>query len=255
VKTLYRLNLFARLTALVLSAAFFQYLCFAFIWHSLYWGTVTFVLLLWLAFIIISPLLGRIGCGWVCFIGTLQDLMTQYAVIHVKRHRPMRILRITTAVLFLASVAPFMYLNVQRGLIAGVRFNLFLFSPGLASHYVFVWLADCMGAILLGVFLHKRWACKNLCIMGSLCAIGSKHSRLLVVVDPWRCKKCGLCEKDCPTDVAILQYVERSGGLVADSECLMCGRCIDSCKWNAIHVRMLWSRSAYMPAMRQRNIT
>ena len=62
--TIYKLNLFSRLVFLFLTPALFTLFNFAFIWHSIYYGAVTFVVLIWAAFFIITPLFGKIGCGW-----------------------------------------------------------------------------------------------------------------------------------------------------------------------------------------------
>jgi hypothetical protein len=57
-------NTISRILFLILTPVFFRVFNFAFIWHSIYWGVITFVVLIWLLFILISPLFGRIGCGW-----------------------------------------------------------------------------------------------------------------------------------------------------------------------------------------------
>jgi polyferredoxin len=57
----------------------FQYFALGFIWHSIYWGVITFVFMIWAGFIILSPLVGRIGCGWFCFMGTVTDFAGAHA--------------------------------------------------------------------------------------------------------------------------------------------------------------------------------
>jgi ferredoxin-type protein NapH len=245
-RNLYRLNLLSRLVFLIITPALFLYFNFAFIWHSIYWGVVTFTVLLWLGFIVITPLLGRVGCGWFCFIGTIQDLVTDYSIVHIKGKRPIPWVRILGPILFLVSVIPFLLINVKRGTIQRVRVIPFFFPTGLSGHYIIVWVLDCLGAVLLGLFLNKRWACKNLCIMGSLCAAGAARSRLLPVVDNRKCTRCGACERDCPANIPILEEAKVHHGLVTDSECLICGKCLSSCKVGAVTYRFVFSRSKFM---------
>jgi len=47
-------------------------------------------------------------------------------------------------------------------------------------HYKYIWLYDTLGAVLLGLLLERRWACRNLCFMGALCASGASISRLIL---------------------------------------------------------------------------
>jgi hypothetical protein len=53
----------SRILFLLLTPVFFRIFNFGFIWHSIYWGVISFVILIWFFFLLISPLFGRIGCG------------------------------------------------------------------------------------------------------------------------------------------------------------------------------------------------
>ena len=101
-------NTVSRILFLLLTPAFFRIFNFGFIWHSIYWGVSSFVILIW-----------------------------------------------------------FFFLRVGAGDIEGFRFAPTFFSTELNAHYQHVWMYDTLGALLLGVLLEKRWACKNLCAMES----------------------------------------------------------------------------------------
>lgn len=79
-------NTVSRILFLILTPVIFRVLNFAFIWHSIYWGVISFVVLIWLFFIIISPLFGRIGCGWICFMGTVQDLNFDNSLFGIEKN-------------------------------------------------------------------------------------------------------------------------------------------------------------------------
>jgi hypothetical protein len=117
-----QLNLISRLVFLLLTPAFFLALNFAFIWHSIYRGTVTLVVLIWTNFILLSPLVGRVGCGWVCFMGTIQDLASEHALYRIGWRKPLLWLRLVCLVAFLASAFTFFLLHVHTGRIAGSPF-------------------------------------------------------------------------------------------------------------------------------------
>ncbi|MCK4879501.1 MAG: 4Fe-4S binding protein [Bacteroidales bacterium] len=239
-------NTVSRILFLLLTPAFFRLFNFGFIWHSIYWGVISFVVLIWFFFLLISPLFGRIGCGWFCFVGTTQDLPFGYSLIKLKKKKPILWLRFIMPIGFFVSSLTFFFLRLRAGEIVGFRFAPTFFSTELNTHYQHIWLYDTLGALLMGVLLEKRWACKNLCVMGSLSAIGSTWSRLIPVIDTESCNLCKQCEQVCLVNIAITDYVNRKHGLVTNSECIQCGRCVDVCKREALKFKFIWSRKRYI---------
>jgi len=241
-KRLFSLNYMSRVLFLLLTPVFFRYFAIGFIWHSVYWGVITFVMLIWVFFILISPIFGRIGCGWFCFMGTCADLASEHSLIKMKWHKPIIWLRLSLLVIFLGSCISFYFLN--RG--AGVSYDFMLqptfLKPDFNGHYKMVWAIDVSSALFIGLCLERRWGCKNVCFMGLLCSVGASYSRLIPVVDTDRCVSCGRCEKGCPVRIPINDYIIRNKGLVTNSECLVCGKCVSECKVDAIKLKFVWNR-------------
>jgi len=239
-------NTISRILFLILTPAFFRVFNFAFIWHSIYWGIITFVVLIWLFFILISPLFGRIGCGWFCFMGTVQDLTFDHSLIKMKQKKPILWLRFINPIAFFASALTFFFIHLHNGTIQEIQFIPNFFGTELNTHYQHIWIYDTLGAILFGLLLEKRWVCKNLCFMGSMCAIGSTYSRLLPVLDTNKCNSCKKCEKVCFVDIPITSYLTPAKkGLITNSECTLCGRCTKECNKNAITIKFVWNRKKY----------
>lgn len=239
-------NSISRIIFLLLTPTLFRALNFGFIWHSVYWGTITLVILLWGSMIIISPLFGRIGCGWICFAGTIQDFASQTSLFKIKWRKPILVLRVIMIILFFSSSITFFFINLDAGKISGIQFNPMFLDMDFNAHYKHVWLYDTAGFILLGVLLERRWACRNLCFMGAICAAGASYSRLIPVIDPEKCNLCGKCEKDCLVRIPMVDYVKDNHGLVTSSECLICGKCIESCNTDAIKIKIIWNRDQYV---------
>lgn len=237
----YRWNFISRMLILLLTPILFRWFNFAFMWHSIYWGTVTIVMMIWCGFILISPLLGRVGCGWFCFMGTLSDLAGEHAFLHVKHRKPHRWIQLLTIAAFVLSAGIFHHLNVKHGVIEGWRFAPFHLDTTFNSHYKWVWVYDTLGALTFGLLLHKRWLCR-LCALGCACALGAKHSRLVVTLDPSACNGCRRCQRECPVAITILDVVKQNDGLIADSECLLCGKCKDVCQKRALAFEFVWNR-------------
>ncbi|MFN8206025.1 MAG: 4Fe-4S binding protein [Bacteroidales bacterium] len=244
-KNIFTYNFLSRVIFLLITPVFFQFFAFGFIWHSIYWGVITTVMLIWLGFIVISPLFGRIGCGWFCFMGTIIDMTGKHSIYKTKWKKPRIWVRLLILLPFFATSITFYFLNSQRGITH--NFNLI---PGFlkldfSMHYKIVWIADIASAIFLGLLLDKRWACKNLCMMGTLCAAGATYSRLIPVVDTNKCTQCHICEKECLTGIQIIEYVKFNKGLISNSECILCGKCVDVCKLDAIKLKFIWDRKNY----------
>jgi len=247
-------NTVSRILFLMLTPVFFRVFNFAFIWHSIYWGVITFVVLIWMTFIVLSPLVGRIGCGWFCFMGTVQDLNYGNSLIKLKRKKPLLWIRFILPVMFLTSSLTFFFIHVHDGTIQGIRFIPDFFGTDLNTHYQHVWFYDTLGAILSGILLEKRWACRNLCFMGSMCAIGANYSRLLPVLDTTKCNGCKKCETVCLVNIPITDYIDSKKGLVTNSECLLCGKCTDVCAKKAITIQFVWNRKKYIRSQKSNSV-
>lgn len=245
-KKLFTLNFLSRVIFLLITPVIFQALGIGFIWHSIYFGAITFVLLIWGAFVILSPLIGRAGCGWVCFMGTVQDLASSRSFYKVKWNKPKKWIRLQTVIIFFATAFFFFFIKLDSGKILGFTFDPWFLNMDFNSHYKHVWIYDIVAALVFGLLLERRWVCRNLCFMGALCATGASYSRLIPVVDKTACNTCGKCEEDCLVRIPITDYINNSNGLVTSSECLLCGKCVESCKKNAINIKFVWNRKKYL---------
>jgi len=245
-KKLYELNFFSRFIFLLLTPVCFQFFAIGFIWHSIYWGVITSVVIIWMAFILLSPLIGRIGCGWFCFMGTVTDFSGKHSIHKTKWNKPKLWTRLLILVPFFISAFTLYFLNKERGVTHGFAIDPNFLKLSFNDHYKVVWLADVSFATIMALFLDKRWACKNLCMMGALCSAGAIYSRLIPVVDTNKCTLCGKCEKECLVGIPIVEYIKNNKGLITNPECLNCGKCIDVCKKDTITLKFVWNRKKYI---------
>jgi len=250
-KRLYSLNFLSRFVFLLLTPIFFQYFALGFIWHSIYWGVITFVLMIWAGFIILSPLVGRIGCGWFCFMGTVTDFTGAHAFRTSKQKHPNIWLRLPPFIAFFASSIFFYFMNYEQGVTHNFEVIPDFLSLNMNGHYRIVWAGDVLFAFLLALFLNKRWGCKNLCMMGLICSTGAKYSRLLPVVDTTKCTQCRKCENECLVGIPLTEYI-KNNGLVTNSECILCGKCAQVCKSQAVRIKFVWNRKGYVQRDREK---
>lgn len=243
---IYSFNFISRVLFLLLTPTIFRALGIAFIWHSIYFGVVTFAVLIWGTLILLSPIFGRIGCGWICFMGTVQDLASTRSFYKIKWNKPIKWVRLQTVLIFFATAFIFFFIKLDSGKLLGFRFDPWFLDMDFNTHYKHVWIYDTFGAVLFGLLLERRWICRNLCYMGALCATGASYSRLIPVVDKTVCNRCNKCEEDCLVRIPINEYIEKKDGLITSSECLLCGKCVESCKRNAIKIKFVWNRRKFL---------
>lgn len=67
------------------------------------------------------------------------------------------------------------------------------------------------------------------------CAAGVCKALTTFYIDAEKCKGCGLCKKNCPSD-AISGEIKKTHVINAD-KCVKCGNCINNCKFNAVMVK------------------
>lgn len=67
------------------------------------------------------------------------------------------------------------------------------------------------------------------------CAAGVCKALTTFYIDTEKCKGCGLCKKNCPSD-AIRGEIKKVHAINAD-KCVKCGNCINNCRFNAVMVK------------------
>ncbi|MFN7986510.1 MAG: 4Fe-4S binding protein [Thermoanaerobaculia bacterium] len=237
----YRINTLVRLFFLFLTPVLLPWIDFAFVWHSIYFRSVTIVLLLWAGAVALSPLVGRVVCGWLCPFGTIQDLVAPVTVFQPKRERPFEWLRWAMLALFVATAFGVGAAVRHASLFGGWRWAPARLSPEFTAHYKQVWMYDAVGVGVVALFLGRRGLCRYACAMGKACAVGARTSLLAPVVSPSRCTGCRRCDEVCPARVRVSEF--RETAVVRDSECILCGYCADVCSNGAIRFRFAPSRA------------
>ncbi|MEI7433601.1 MAG: 4Fe-4S binding protein [Methanomicrobiales archaeon] len=160
----------------------------------------------------ISLLVGRMFCGHICPVGTIQELASRVPLKKIDTGNTIipELIRFTV---FIAVVAGGLYLIDLMSYTGVYDF----FSLALTAGF-FVFAA----ILLLSAFIYRP-VCRYLCPYGVLFSLTSHVSRYqLRRTDA--CIKCRKCEKACPVHVAEAGSSKR--------ECYLCGRCTEVCPVN-----------------------
>ncbi len=199
--------------------------------------------IIFLTVLLVSFLLRRSFCSWICPIATVSELFWKSGFRLLRRNWRLppwadvtaRSVKYLLMAFFVFSIVIAMSADQLSGfigsdyhLIADVRLlNFFLHMSPVALVVILVLL-------LLSVVLRNPF-CRYLCPYGALLGLVAVVSPLRVTRNLTRCVSCGVCNQACPTYIDVMHKES-----VASPECLACWRCISHCRVNeALSMRAL----------------
>ncbi len=187
-----------------------------------------FSLALTLGFLLMTMLLGRVWCGWLCPQTTLTDLVEWFAArLGIKRHQqrqPKSLMQKLALQLFYLSLAFLVSANLLWYFIEPQRFFVQL-ATGQLHYAALTSLLLVALTVYLDLALVRRLMCSDFCPYGRLQVTLADQATLTLHLPAGelpRCIACGSCVRVCPMQIDI-----RRGGQV---ECINCGRCLDACR-------------------------
>ena len=211
------------------------------------------------ALVVLTLVFGRIYCSVICPLGVMQDVLAR---LNRKKNkytysREVRWLRYPVLVLFIIALvagvgslfqllAPYSaYGRIATMLLQPVWMlcnNVLGYVAERADSYAFytvdVWLKSLpvliIAVVTLVVLAVLAWRggrtyCNTVCPVGTLLSLQARFSWLKVRFDVDKCKNCSLCSKNCKA--ACIDYKTHT---VDYSRCVVCGNCIESCKFGAL---------------------
>jgi len=221
--------------------------------------------------LVVTFLVGRAWCGWLCPLGTLLDfaptprLRRNSPVVdpHLRKIKYSLLLAILStatlgtltllildpitllfralanAVLPLSSSFIMMGEKWAYGIVSlqpAVQWFDSIVRSTLLIEQPFL-LANLTMALLLASVLalnviYPRFWCRYLCPLGALLGSVSVMARIRHRLDPERCISCQRCAIICPTGA-----IEAEKFLASSAECISCLDCVDSCPTEAIAFR------------------
>lgn len=171
-----------------------------------------------LGVVVLTLLVGRIFCGWICPVG---GLLAQLPI----RHNGLKIPQVLYK-------ARFIWLVFLLILLMSSPWPLFL-TPFhfLTAEFTRLWQGKIPWAlasmILLGLLSFPRFWCIYICPTGLLLSVLSRWRAFRFRIDD-PCMDCRICEEACHT-----QSVNVEDGKVTE-DCMLCGRCWQVCPVGAI---------------------
>lgn len=195
------------------------------LFFDLFTGVLMAAVIHYLIAKLIGPLLfGRVWCGWACWTAMLLDQLPY------KRGRG----RLPGG----WGGLRYAHFGLSLALVAALWYGL-AYRPGVGGPTALAWfLAGNALYLLLGVALafglkDNRAFCKYACPVAVPLKLSSRFALLKVKGDAAKCCTQRVCEKVCPMDIQIADYVAR-GERVLSTECILCQACISVCPEQAL---------------------
>lgn len=169
---------------------------------------------------LLTVLLGRIYCSFLCPLGILQDVI---GFISRRRNKPEKDNK------------------VLRYIIAGIAFGLFLFGWNLGfllldpySNFGRIFSTFSIGSVIPFVIFtalvlwKKRIFCTSICPAGTLLGLISRFSLYSMRIND-NCVSCGKCVSACPSGCIDLESKS-----IDNERCIRCMNCLSSCNVGGI---------------------
>jgi ferredoxin-type protein NapH len=182
-------------------------------------GPLPVVIVTLVVFVILTLIFGRLFCGFICPIGTLQEL-----AYHVKTRK----LKINHKTLTIWIHLLFFIVFLFTGIVLAIGLLTYLgvrefFYLNLVSWSFYLFLA----IVVISAVVYRPF-CRFFCPYGLLLSLASIKS-------VWKmgrnenCIDCAKCETVCPTNEA--------GAADLKQECYLCNRCKDTCPVDALEYK------------------
>jgi len=188
-------------------------------------------LFIFLAIILVSLVIGRAFCSWICPIGLLSEKLGdlgEHFFGRIKLPRwldyPLRSLKYLLLGFFVYSIFFLMsdmavkaFLNSPYNAVADLKMYEFFANVSRTALIVLTFL------FLASVFIRNFW-CRYLCPYGALLGITSLLSPNKITRNADSCIDCAKCAKACPSFIKVDKVKT-----VWSDECSTCMSCVDVC--------------------------
>ena len=215
-----------------------------------------------IALILLTLVLGRIYCSIICPLGVFQDVVARIGRRGKKKpysySKEMKWLRYPVLVIFIlafvmgigslvALLAPYsswgrIATNLLQPIYAFI-YNLLASVESRFDSYYFhdtdIWIRSLptfiIAAVTFVVIVVLAWRngrtyCNTICPVGTILSFFSRFSLFRIIFDTEKCKKCSKCSTHCKA--ACIDFKNQT---VDYSRCVVCGDCLGYCDFDALH--------------------
>jgi len=205
-------------------------------------GIVNGSLIVFAGMFVSSLFLGRLWCGWACPAGGLGE------IAFLVNNKPVngRKLDWIKWLIWIPWISLIIWLAISAGGYNKVDFFLLTQNgisiagdadrPILFAYFIYYIVIGTF--LILSITLGRRAGCHAICWMAPFMILGRKIRNLLkypslqLKAEPEKCTDCLSCTRNCPMSLDVNGMVKR--GDMENTECILCGNCVDSCSKSVI---------------------
>ncbi|MBN9661030.1 MAG: 4Fe-4S binding protein [Acidobacteria bacterium] len=187
------------------------------------------------AVLILTLVLSRGFCGWICPFGSLQEWLGMIGRrIFGKRYNPTAPWEKRLRALKYVILALIVFFTWRLGTLVFRPYDPFLAFFHLGNGFrEMPYAYAALGGVLLGSLKVDRFFCKYACPLGAVIGLIGKVGLTRIARTDDGCKGCNVCQKSCFAHIEFL-----STNKINDAECNHCLECVTSCpKPNVLTLR------------------
>jgi polyferredoxin len=207
---------------------------------------------LFMAFLLMSLLLKKAFCAWLCPVGTLSEYLWKLGRKIFGRNLrlprwvdiPLRGLKYLLLGFFASFIGVMSaealenFMSTPYGLVADVKMLNFFRDMGLTAALVLL-------VLVLGSMLVQNFWCRYLCPYGALLGLVSLLSPVKIRRDAKACIDCAKCAHACPAGLPVDRLLQ-----IRSAECSACMLCVAACPQQDALQFALAPRCSDAPAQR-----
>ncbi|CZQ98865.1 FMN-binding protein [Trichococcus collinsii] len=191
----------------------------------------------------LTLLFGRFFCGWICAMGSLEDLLTSIRNgLKIKAHQigestdsKLKLFKYILLLFSILFVWVLQIVAIPQGLNPLDAFGILVSLENLDLLFTTFLIATVLLiGILVASFFVPRFFCRYLCPTGAILSLISLPRMLTIKKPRENCRNCSLCTQNCPMSIPLyITDKSRSG------ECIECGQCVTGCPMKNCNMQFL----------------
>ena len=176
---------------------------------------------LFVGVLILTYFQGKVFCGWICYLGAIQEFLYIGKVKILQTEKAQKVMRIIRYILLAIIITQLIITQtIEWSKIGPFKVIFNLYSPNITGYVLLVIL------LVSSLFIHRPF-CKMACPTGLILGWVTKIPGASVLGITNSCAGCKTCSTSCN-----INAITRDGkeSKLDNQECIMCGECMSDCK-------------------------